>query len=267
MHTNKAKHSLRLVRTTLPAAVAGAPATDASADPTTLDYYRRIESYANKIRGTEDLSAIISILEKALAETHALNDAATTRVAPARLADAEHQIDALKKELEETRTLIHFDHLTGALNRGGLDAAYMREAARADRHAAPLGAALIDIDNFKLLNDRYGHPAGDAALVHFARMIKMTIRPSDVVGRFGGEEFLCLLPDSGSQQTAHALARLQNAMHQSPLIYKNDPLPITFSAGIAVRKIGETREAMISRADRALYQAKGAGKNRAVTAD
>jgi diguanylate cyclase len=141
------------------------------------------------------------------------------------------------------------------------------ETARVDRQAAPLGTALLDIDNFKRLNDQHGHQAGDAALVHFAQIIKRTIRPSDVVVRFGGEEFLCLLPDSGSTQTARALGRLQQDLDRSPLVYMHRKLPITFSAGIAVRKPGETRDALISRADRALYQAKVGGKNRAVTAD
>jgi diguanylate cyclase (GGDEF)-like protein len=88
-----------------------------------------------------------------------------------------------------------------------------------------------------------------------------------VVVRFGGEEFLFLLPASGTDETARALCRLQQDLHRSPLVYGNCRLPITFSAGIAVRRTGETRDAVIARADRALYRAKGAGKNRTVTAD
>jgi diguanylate cyclase len=170
-------------------------------------------------------------------------------------------------ELEQLRSLVHVDHLTGALNRSGLDQAYTREAARADRQEVPLGTALLDIDDFKVLNDRHGHQAGDAALVHFAQVIRSTIRPSDVVVRFGGEEFLFLLPDSGSDQAARAMRRLQHDLERNPLVYMHRKLPMTFSAGIAVRKPGESRDALILRADRALYKAKVAGKNRAVTAD
>jgi diguanylate cyclase len=188
-------------------------------------------------------------------------------VAPAELARAESKIETLKKELEALRGLVHVDHLTGALNRSGLDEAYAREAARADRRDAALGVALIDVDDFKRINDNHGHQAGDAALVHFAQVIRRTIRPSDVMVRFGGEEFLFLLPDSGPEQTASALSRLQHDLGRSPLVYMEHKLPMTFSAGIAVRKTGETSDAVITRADRALYQAKGKGKNRTVTAD
>jgi diguanylate cyclase len=262
MHVSKAKRTLRLVKSSFHPAIAGAAGA-----PATRDYYRRIENYAHKIRGADNVGSIINLLDEALGETRALNDDAATRVAPAKLAHAERKIEALKKELEELRGLIHVDHLTGALNRSGLDQAYTREAARADRQEAPLGTALLDIDNFKILNDRHGHQAGDAALVHFAQVIKRAIRPSDVVVRFGGEEFLCLLPDSGPEQSAQALRRLQHDLDRSPLVYMNRKLPITFSAGIAVRRPGESRDSVVSRADRALYQAKGAGKNRAVTAD
>jgi diguanylate cyclase len=267
MQMNKNKTTLRLVKPVMPPAVARTPDLAALSTPATRAYYRRIENYAHKIRRTEDVGAIIHLLDEALGETRALNDKAATRVAPAELARAEREIEELKKELEQLRGLVHVDHLTGTLNRGGFDQVYTREAARADRAAAPLGTALLDIDDFKMLNDRHGHQAGDAALVHFAQVIKRTIRPTDVVVRFGGEEFLFLLPGSGPEDTARALARLQQDLSRSPLVYKNNQLAITFSAGIAVRKPGESRDAVVARADRALYQAKGAGKNRAVSAD
>jgi diguanylate cyclase len=92
------------------------------------------------------------------------------------------------------RGLVHADHLAGALNRSGLEHVFTRKAARADRKGTPLGTAVLDIDDFKLLNDRHDHQAGDDALVHFAQIIKRRIRPSDVVVRFGGEELLSCWP-------------------------------------------------------------------------
>ncbi len=267
MQTSKSKQPLHLVRLRDSRAAdmgCGLDMRDASA---TRDYYHRIEGYAHKIRASNDVAGIIRIIEEALGETRALNDNAATRVAPAKLAHAERKIEALKRELEQLRGMVHVDHLTGTLNRGGLDQAFMREAARADRNETPLGTALLDIDDFKKLNDRHGHQAGDAALVHFAQVIRHTVRPSDVVVRYGGEEFLCLLPDSGPAQTASALARLQQDLNRTPLIYMGRELPITFSAGIAVRRLGESRDAVILRADQALYRAKDSGKNRAVSAD
>jgi diguanylate cyclase (GGDEF)-like protein len=267
MQLNKTKRTLQLVKSPFESVAAITAESRPPGGAATQDYFRRIETYAHKIRGTEDVGSIIRFLDEALGETRALHADAAFRVAPAKLAEAERKIEALKQELEQLRSLVHVDHLTGALNRGGLEQAYTREAARADRQDAPLGTALLDIDNFKMLNDRHGHQAGDAALVHFAQVIRRTIRPSDVVVRYGGEEFLCLLPDSGSDQAARALRRLQSDLSSNPLVYMHRKLPITFSAGIAVRKPGESREELILRADRALYQAKVTGKNRAVKAD
>ena len=259
----KAKRTLRLVKT--PSSSRALPA--GGLVPGTSSYYRRIENYAHKIRHTDDVATIINILDEALGDTRALGVHRGIKVAPDALTNAERKIEALKMELEHLRGLVHVDHLTGALNRSGLEQTFAREAARADRNQAPLGVALLDIDDFKRINDRYGHQAGDAALVHLARVIKRTIRPSDVVVRFGGEEFLFLLPDSGPEQAAKALTRLQHDLDRDALIYASHKLPLTFSAGIAVRKPGETRDAVIAHADRALYAAKRAGKRRVVTAE
>ena len=186
--------------------------------------------------------------------------------APEQLRRAEREIAALRKELEILRGLVHVDHLTGTLNRCGLDPTFAREAARADRNNSPLGVALLDIDDFKLINDRHGHQVGDAALVHLAEIIRKTIRPSDTVVRFGGEEFLFLLPDSGAEQATRALTRLQHELDRNPVVYGKKELRLSFSAGVAVRGRRESRDAIIGHADRALYQAKQAGKRCVVTA-
>ena len=264
MRMNKNKSPLRLVTSSFHPAIAASAQAPAMA--ATHEHYRRAKNFTRDSRGNAETRSMLGLLDEVLGKTRAL-DIDEARVAPLRLAHAQRQIEALKKELAELRGLVHVDHLTGTLNRSGLDQAYLREAARADRQAAPLGTALLDIDNFKTLNDTHGHQAGDAALMHFAAVIRRTLRPSDTVVRFGGEEFLFLLPDSSPQQTARALARLRADLGRSPLVYMKRKLPLTFSAGIAVRKPGESCDALVSRADRALYKAKGAGKNRNMTAD
>ena len=258
----KTKRNFRLVKSSS----AAAPAPGSALAPGTSSYYQRIESYAQQIRGTDDVATIINILDEALGDTRALNGHRGVKVDPDALTNAERRIEALRIEVEQLRGLVHVDPLTGTMNRSGLDQTFAREAARADRNKAPLAVALLDIDDFKNINDQHGHQAGDAVLVHLAQVIRRTIRPSDVVVRFGGEEFLFLLPDSATEHAAKALTRLQDDLDRDALIHAGRKLPITFSAGIAAHKTGETRDDVIAHADRALYQAKRAGKRRIVTA-
>ncbi len=263
MQFSKPKHCLRLVKT--PPPPPDAPAATATAR--TSEYFRRIEAYAQRIRATTDVTVIIDILDEALTETRALGKDPRAHAAPDRLQRTEREIEALQIELRQLRGMVHVDHLTGMLNRSGLELSYRRESARADRANSQLGVALLDIDDFKHLNDRHGHQAGDAALVHLADIIRRTVRPSDVVVRFGGEEFLFLLPDSEANLAARALQRLQQDLNRHPLVYRGADIPISFSAGVTVRRRGQSRDAVIAVADRALYAAKRAGKQRVITAE
>ena len=98
--------------------------------------------------------------------------------------------------------LVREDQLTGSLNRRGLDDVFERERARADRRGTPLCIAMLDLDDFKRLNDTYGHLAGDDALSHLVKVVKDTLRSMDVIARFGGEEFLILLPETTVEAAA-----------------------------------------------------------------
>jgi diguanylate cyclase len=178
-------------------------------------YYRQMKLYAQKIRRSDDIDAIIGILEEVLVDTHGLRHDRSLRLAREEVERAERKISALRDELEQTRRLVHVDHLTGAFNRAGLDRIFAREAAYADRHDTTLSVGLLDIDDFKVLNDVHGHQVGDKALVHLAQVMKQSLRPSDAVVRFGGEEFLLLLgaihlqrrrngaPPAGSAERGH----------------------------------------------------------------
>ena len=190
MQTSKSKRPLELVKSIPGRGSTNISKINAGSAPETCEYYRRIVDYANKIRHTDDVDCIINILDQACSETRALKSDSLTRAALAELIRAETRIEVLKKEMVALRDQSHLDHLTGALNRNGLEQAFRREAARANRQGAALGTALLDIDDFKKINDNYGHQVGDAALAHFAHVIKSTIRPCDVLVRFGGEEFL-----------------------------------------------------------------------------
>jgi diguanylate cyclase len=224
-------------------------------------HYQRMQVYARRIRGTEDADLIVRILEEAAAETAALRTDERVLLARGEVARATQRIEGLRAELDALRRLVHVDPLTGALNRAGLDALYQREAAHADRLGRPLSMALLDIDDFKSLNDAHGHPAGDAALVHFAALLRRTLRAADAVVRYGGEEFLVLMPHTTLAEAACALRRMRTVLGREVLVHGHRPLRYTFSAGVTERHEREGREAVIARADGGLYAAKRGGKH------
>jgi diguanylate cyclase len=127
--------------------------------------------------------------------------------------------------------------------------------------------ALLDLDDFKRLNDTYGHLAGDNALRHLVRIVKTTLRSIDAIARFGGEEFLIVMPETSADDAAAAMVRLQRELTRHFFMHENEKMLITFSAGVALRQQHEAQEALVKRADQAMYQAKQSGKNRVVVAE
>jgi len=229
-------------------------------------YYRRIESFAHRIRATRDVNEIVAILEQALGETRQFHRSSELQVAEEKVRAAEAQIESLKQELQRTASLMNLDPLTGTVNRRGLEAAYGREGARNDRHGNALCAALLDLDNFKALNDTRGHAAGDAALVHLAAVMRASLRPNDVAARVGGEEFMVLLPDTNEQAAFRAISRLQDALAAQPVDHEGGRFTVSFTASVALRAFGETQATLFERLDQALYRAKQSGKNRVLFA-
>ena len=146
--------------------------------------------------------------------------------------------------------------------RAGAIRASAAESARAGRGATPLAIGLIDIDNFKKLNDSLGHGAGDEALRKLAAQVRTALRPSDHVARYGGEEFVVLLPGSAPDDASQALTRMQRQLSMGLFMHEGRDVFVTFSAGVTAWRIGEPLEAALERADGALYEAKRQGKNR-----
>jgi diguanylate cyclase len=175
---------------------------------------------------------------------------------------AESRIKELENQLAQMSTLVREDPLTHSLNRRGLDDEFAREASRADRYNAPFCIAVLDIDNFKALNDKRGHQTGDEALIHLVRIAKEELRLTDHIARLGGEEFLIILPNTPLDEAAKIVTRLQRSLTKKYFLDNNEKVLITFSAGVAERAPAESQEASIGRADAAMYQAKQTGKNR-----
>ena len=163
-------------------------------------------------------------------------------------------------------TQARHDPLTGALNRKGLEEAVEREISSVRRKETPLCMALLDIDNFKKLNDTMGHATGDVALTHLAKVARECMRPQDTLARYGGEEFVILLPDTPLDKGIEAMTRLQRELTKKFFLAGTEKILITFSAGVAQLAADETGSDAIKRADKAMYLAKRAGKNRVLGA-
>lgn len=238
----------------------------------TSDYHDKIEGYQQKIATTENIGDLNLLLNNILEDTRAIGlNMQRTRdefmLSQKQAMDAERKVKELTEELDHIGELAHQDYLTGALNRRGMDEAIEREFSRADRHNTPLSVAMLDIDHFKKLNDTLGHATGDQALSHLAKVLKDVLRPTDVLARYGGEEFVIILPATVQAEAVKVITRVQRELTKNFFMHNNERVLITFSAGVAERKAGESADDLIPRADVALYQAKHSGRNRVVGAD
>lgn len=170
-------------------------------------------------------------------------------------------LEHIKAELQENRHLMQEDWLTGAQNRRAMDKVLSKEVARAQRSAAKLTVAMLDLDHFKNINDEFGHDAGDKLLQHLTLITKAVLREADALIRYGGEEFLIILPETDINGAQFVMDRLKQAFLKNPLAYDGKPIPVTFSAGLARLQPEENGHALVMRADTALYEAKHAGRN------
>ena len=171
---------------------------------------------------------------------------------------------ALKHDRDVLRNLSSHDQLTGLLNRREFQRLLDPEIARSERHDRVLALLLIDLDYFKSVNDRYGHPAGDAVLKCAADRFVAALRPNDFVARYGGEEFIVLLPETDATGALSLAERLCAQVRAAPMDIGQGVAPVvTTSIGIAVYpQHAETAEDLITAADQALYAAKAAGRDR-----
>ncbi len=170
--------------------------------------------------------------------------------------------DALREQIRFNKDLALRDALTGLLNRRGMDSALADALQQARAHGAGFGMILLDLDRFKVLNDSYGHQAGDEVLRVVGQLLRRTLRPQDAVARWGGEEFLVLLPGSDLEQTQLVAQRLRTAIADEVVPYRGHGIHLTASFGIATWSgAGCTAERLLSRLDSLLYDAKRGGRN------
>lgn len=230
-------------------------------------FQEKLETSARQIENVHSIEDLAPLLSDVIGATRAMADeTANSREQLHSLQEkvlaTEAEIAKLHLELQNASTSARHDPLTNALNRKGLDESLVREIATMRRKDTPLSLALLDIDNFKNLNDELGHETGDEALIHLVNVVRENLRPQDTLARYGGEEFVILMPETLLNDAITAMTRLQRELTKNFFLAGKERILITFSAGVAQLAPDETGADAIKRADQAMYLAKRAGKNR-----
>ncbi len=243
----------------------------ASFSQETDDYHNVIENSAKQIAGANKIEDIHKTLDVVLKETKNIEIKSKAKKEELQTIKndaeaAQNEIKRLKKELEKSTELIRVDSLTGVLNRKGMNEALEKAEAIMKRTKKSFCVSLIDIDNFKKLNDSLGHHAGDKALIHLAETVKASLRPQDTLARYGGEEFVVILSDTEVENGVNVMARVQRELAKNVFVHEEHKLTITFSCGVAQVKEGMNAQEALIKADQAMYTAKQTGKNRVVGA-
>ncbi len=227
----------------------------------------KLEESAKQIEQVKSIEDLPPLLEKVILATRTMADETThareqLNSLQVKVLATEAEIAKLHLDLLNASASARHDPLTNVLNRKGLDEALVREIATMRRKDTPLSLALLDIDNFKLLNDRLGHETGDEALIHLVKVVRECLRPQDTLARYGGEEFIILMPDTPLNEAIKAMTRLQRELTRNFFLAGKEKILITFSAGVAQLASEDAGADAIKRADQAMYLAKRAGKNR-----
>ncbi|WP_313024043.1 diguanylate cyclase [Pseudomonas lopnurensis] len=183
-----------------------------------------------------------------------------------RVGSLEQAARSLRGNLEEQRQKALQDTLTGLPNRAAWNERLDLEFARWQRHGGDLLLAVLDVDHFKRVNDGYGHLAGDRVLKIIGGELRKRLRKTDFIARFGGEEFVLLLPGTTAEAGQQLLEVLRQSIEACPFHFKGERVQVTLSAGLSVFAVGDTPERAFERADHALYRAKDVGRNRIATA-
>jgi diguanylate cyclase (GGDEF)-like protein len=187
-----------------------------------------------------------------------------TLVALSFFATLQRGLAAWRDTAQEMHTLAHTDALTGLANRRAAQEVLVREVARAGRYQRELAVLMLDIDRFKVLNDTFGHPLGDRVLVALAERLRAHVRTSDLVARWGGEEFMVVAPETAMPFSQQLAELLRSHVAKDPFL---DGHRVTVSIGVSSFREGDDVDALVARADAALYRAKEGGRNRVAVVD
>jgi diguanylate cyclase len=233
----------------------------------TGQFHESVGRYADEIGKADSLQSLAGTVREMVEESRSVQSLVQQtqerlQEENARTRGLSDRVNELESEMRRLSDEVSTDQLTQIANRRGLLQAFDVERGRLERSGATLSIGLLDIDNFKRLNDELGHGAGDEALKSLAALVSHTLRPTDQVARYGGEEFVVLLPDTPVEEGQQILTRLQRSLTGGLFMHEQKQVFVTFSAGVTAYRRGEHIEVTLERADQALYQAKRTGKNR-----
>ena len=234
---------------------------------TTDSFTESVGKYAAVIEESDSLESLTGVVRQMVTESRSVQT--LVRHTQQRLHEEHNKatglterVTQLEDEMKRLSDEVSTDQLTQIANRRGLMQMFEMERARLEREGGSLSVGLLDIDNFKRLNDELGHSAGDEALKSLASIVSKTLRPGDHVARYGGEEFVVLLPATPANEGETVLTRLQRSLTGGLFMHKEKQIFVTFSAGVTAYRTAERIEDALERADQALYEAKRTGKNR-----
>jgi diguanylate cyclase (GGDEF)-like protein len=228
---------------------------------------RRLSKEAARVAGGNlDVDIPVTGLSEVSYLTQVFNHMVSSlRYGREKLSDANKALVETNKELHQ---LSITDGLTGLLNRKHILELLDREISRSRRYGHPVSVLMLDIDHFKNVNDTYGHQTGDAVMRRLADCLCETVRENDLVGRYGGEEFLILLPDSNARNSAQTAQRIRKMVQDLEIETSNENVSVTVSIGVSsYPQYGQDANAVICAADAALYQAKSSGRNQVVLSE
>jgi len=228
----------------------------------TSEYNERLTGHLEQLDGSSKLSRLREVVEKLILDTTRM--AESSRHLEEKLDMASSQIEMLKRQLREARHEALVDPLTGLNNRRAFETRLKDALEGFGRHAKPFCVIMLDVDNFKALNDKYGHVVGDAVLQTVAATLNECLRGGDIPARYGGEEFVTMVARTGIADTCVVAERIRRSIGEKRFkIAKTGEMigRVTVSLGVAESRRDDTVESIVSRADKALYCAKSSGRN------
>ena len=240
--------------------------SNGSGSKNVLNIREKIESINIKENGLEALTKLQNELINAAAsiEKEMNNVNNTLETGKSKVQELEEKVKTLEEELNKTKIENMKDHLTGLLTRKAFGDEVKRIESSYVRINTQYAVVFFDLDHFKNVNDTYGHECGDVVLSTFGKILNKSVRDHDIVGRYGGEEFIAIIHFNLNRELLQFLKRIKTIVTENSFLYKDKKIKVTFSAGVAIRSSYETYENTVQKADMLLYQAKENGRNKIV---